>query len=1572
MHVSCDFRRTYFLLTKPQNFAIESTDSQVTGTMSSSTEELNPQKSQFQSLSDIIDNIPDMTQIRSALKRTSISENDVSKAISILSFLYRLNSLRNWKDLGVLLLDFLNSLGLSQTLRHIERIQKFLKQTLSAFIESLGLVRTQASFVKFKNKAKGLYVDLKTYLNSDIASSLRHLITTVFIFATNMWYGSDFTPQKVNLFRTVSDYIGPIKQRKISYVDLVDTVLEGAFNISELVSKFWYEGMTFDEVFRFDRNVQDWITSSYDYEVDKDNLYTGLPVKGQINARTYFENLVTHIDKGKDDLLLRLPSTDARYQKVRQRLNCLRAIWIDISLQLDGRLRKMPRAVMIVGPPGTGKSVVLQHAAETWDDLMGRVHHESHIYARQATEEYWSGYNPKSQNIIHYSELGSAHRNIVKQQGDTVIDEFLSVCDSLPYMCNMADLESKGKIYALPELILIDTNIDDMNLKVLKNNPAAVERRILYVEPIVKEQYKQNGSCEIDHAKVAANPPKNKRDILWFKVYTRKAVSNSESVPEIIATKADIFELTTILRADFINHLKKQESAKEACNEYVTQYITDNYTQANHKDKSEKYYADFYTHLFLFSLIPCNLFFSCIIYSLFIYFVDFIQTYNDVLLFFVKHRKKSILYRYIFISTILYFITFLFERYNDRLSWFPRKYISGHLLLAEYKKNQLYCTLDNQPCLQKNSFSFKQGALLFGSLYAAYKVTTSLRKIFTQGDVVMSSGEFEGNAAKEYLARIQKQYGCGRPRKVVKPDNHINWDVERVKLETIEELSAGTKNTNAVEAILKNVRHFTAIGEQEIDNYSMGIRENYMITNRHALGNPNTDGKWIIKTRVTKDTKTYRQCVISPIDFQQFSGDLIMICMRGEFFKDITEYIPTTFSQAFFGVKGTLMGKPIRAHYFGNVKSIDVVLGNIVQNNCYQYSFADNEDGICGNPVIFEAKGQFFFQSVHCANARGYTTCYSEGFTRPIINDSISMLQKQLGMLPVNSQGLLRPPVQNGGLDDKLSPKHPLRYEEVPGVKFFGELKNFRMITPKPSRIQESLLINDIEHIVEVSPNGGDGKRLFVPPPMKSFILDGEYCSPNNDFIRKVAVNKKSLDSVLMKVTVNTIVTYLFNGLKARGIRKLSPVDIETAMNGDPDNFYMRSMKPSTSGGFSWPGPKLNYCDKVDLDYNPNSYLPNLELQEQVAEIISAYRRDEMAHPLLGCQLKDEPRKNGKMTRMFTMSPVCNTIVHRMFLMPFYSLMVEFGDLFGTSIGINMHSYDVDDFCKGFLDFSNNYMEGDYGGYDTSMPPDITLMTNTIVFDLLFRLGYNIEQLQIVKGLLSDNLNPTMVLNGAVFSACGFQPSGKYATAEDNSLKGLILLVYYWIQTMTKHGNGMPLNRSTKYKPSQFWTYVHPRCYGDDFLGAVKDRVKKMINNVTYQEFCEEVYGMKYTDANKNLNMSPFLKWHETSFLKRNFVYRTDLHHWVAPIDKTSIMKSVSYVLPSRSESIEIQMLQATQSALRELFFHFEKDAYMIKRQQLAHLFSEKYMMDFFVVLNSYPVWDEMRNQIYPNDNAKK
>jgi len=361
----------------------------------------------------------------------------------------------------------------------------------------------------------------------------------------------------------------------------------------------------------------------------------------------------------------------------------------------------------------------------------------------------------------------------------------------------------------------------------------------------------------------------------------------------------------------------------------------------------------------------------------------------------------------------------------------------------------------------------------------------------------------------------------------------------------------------------------------------------------------------------------------------------------------------------------------------------------------YRYTFPEHKSGDCGSPLVSTIGYKSFLVGIHCAGQG--TLGYACPIDKTTLLKQLQILQDRCILTNIVSEGAFR--LNTTSEIVPLGPKCPLLYEDIPSVNVYGKISDHSHIASK-STLTKSVLFDKTDHLLGV-PSTYDGQPKYMAPRMRSFHNNGVFCSPENNFIKKVGVLKAPLNNRIMENVVLSFTTDLILRLKAENITSANPVPLSVAQNGFPENFYYRAMRNNTSGGFLFTGTKSKYQDKTPLSFKEDAVSPKPEVKIQVQEILDSYLRDETSHSMVGAQLKDEPRSRAKVisgnTRVFAMSSYEMTLANRMYLMPFYSLMCQHRDVFFTKVGVNMHSSEVDVMYNTLKDFSPYIMEGDYG-----------------------------------------------------------------------------------------------------------------------------------------------------------------------------------------------------------------------------------------------------------------------------------
>lgn len=1486
----------------------------------------------------------DFASIKSLLDSVfSKSSEDLTEyGLALISMIYRIHRSENLTDFFFIALDFLKAtLGVSHIMKASKHIYEFLVSHVTKVYNSILVSSCFHAESKALDYLSSFKHSFSGVLESELVTSIRDFVLALVSFKLF----------KKDTAKNIQTVFGPAKS--CNGTELVEVVLNAAVNICKCGDRL-NKGESFSEILNSSDPVAEFMTQANEIETLQTLTYSGLPVDGKVCRREFLADLIKIIQSG-DAILINLPRLSSQRLTVDRMLKKLKLLKAQFTNMMSAESRPMPFCVCATGLPGIGKGLLVDYFGMVWSQVKGRVYDQTHMYHRQATEEYWSGYEPLSKPIIHYSEPGSLHRSIAASRGDPVMTEFLSVADNQPYMCNMADLESKGKVYALPEFLVMDCNDPSMNLPVLVNNPAAIRRRILYILPTVKPEFIKKGTCRIDQAKsLASETPKLDR---WTFTVKREEPENLiESNTVVLLRDGDIYELTALLKDLFTEHILQQEQRVNILkDEDIGNYFPESESAFVGPQLEGEYHRDsdfeFYSYRAIMIALEITwlfLFWSVHLIKLLTYYSMFTFAWFAPQNIFLKVCSLKALH-----SRIVYQRTVL-------------GYWYGLLRSSVGFKN--YC-----PATPATSHNYMLYTTMFAGVLVIFKAARSLTAL-SEGALLTTAKKRDESEVDEKLKEIQSNTALPPPRK--RNGNGIDWDSSvRPKPVLITEQKQFNEPSQLLNTIRTNVRKCHIHGKKVFETRVCGLFSDYAIVNRHSLAHPKDDDSWEFCVWVDNtDQLGLQRVIITDSELTQIEGDLFLVKLRGLKFRDIrslfaVEHVPPT---AILGSVAYIREDKVIAKRSSQITVKDAEWGDILVSNPLTYEWSNHCVGMCGSPVLMEHSGGRSLVAIHIAGTSG-DRAYAQLVNLQQITTAHQTLSSTSATLDVNSEGHLRLPENYNGLV-AVPDRSPLRFEPCSGLSVYGGLKDYPQTRVGKSKLQSTCFIHHAEELTGVKPFDSDGRPLFAPPNFKHAIFEGEYVAPYNHFVKKAGVVKKSLDPRIMDVTIKALTKHIVTSLEARGVTELKPVPLDVAQNGFPEDFYMRAMKPSTSGGFPWPGAKSKYSDQLELSFKKDSYMPNKDVREQVLEQLEAYKRQEDAMPLLGAQLKDEPRAYAKVraakTRVFCMSPYESTLVNRMYLMPFYTLMVEFSEVFFTAIGINMHSTDVDDLIARLSKFFK-FMEGDYGGFDTSMPYDIGLGANTVIYNVLKHFGYDEDALLIVQGILSDNMYPMIVMLGAIFAAPALQPSGKYATAEDNSLRGLIMLLYAWVATCTREGRNCSLNLTQEFEVDEFFLYVLAIIYGDDLVAGVSLRAQPFFNNNIYQTFCREIYGLDYTNALKTKEMKDFLERDEISFLKRTFRFDQDLGHWVAPLDRASIMKSICYVLPSTNVTQSEQLVDSCVSALRELFFHTPRGEYDNLRKRFAIRCCDAFGYAIPDLLKRFPSYEEIAHGLYPNDMIK-
>jgi hypothetical protein len=152
-----------------------------------------------------------------------------------------------------------------------------------------------------------------------------------------------------------------------------------------------------------------------------------------------------------------------------------------------------------------------------------------------------------------------------------------------------------------------------------------------------------------------------------------------------------------------------------------------------------------------------------------------------------------------------------------------------------------------------------------------------------------------------------------------------------------------------------------------------------------------------------------------------------------------------------------------------------------------------------------------------------------------------------------------------------------------------------------------------------------------------------------------------------------------------------------------------------------------------------------------------------------------------------------------------------------------------------------------------------------------------------------------------------------------------------------------------------FWADVDDYVYGDDKLNVVRQH-GDVLNALSMREFFLSL-NMDFTDSFKRPITVAFQDVDDVSFLKRSFVWHSELQQVVCPLDLRTLFSGLSFV--DFGKDIDLVMRDKVNAFQREIYLHPDYD------DLLADFLNRlnKFNMNFIILDKNY------LKSLYKDDN---
>ena len=150
-------------------------------------------------------------------------------------------------------------------------------------------------------------------------------------------------------------------------------------------------------------------------------------------------------------------------------------------------MRKAPLGIILNGVPGIGKTDVINTLRLALSEPLGYSQDQDVVFIAEGELDHYNGYKENKAVVILDD---AAFKKFNENNPDTGVEHAIKWKNNVPFNMPMADLADKGKTPFRPSLLLITTNVYDLNIPYIFAASKAVMRRFIHLTAELKDEYK--------------------------------------------------------------------------------------------------------------------------------------------------------------------------------------------------------------------------------------------------------------------------------------------------------------------------------------------------------------------------------------------------------------------------------------------------------------------------------------------------------------------------------------------------------------------------------------------------------------------------------------------------------------------------------------------------------------------------------------------------------------------------------------------------------------------------------------------------------------------------------------------------------------------------------------------------------------------------------------------------------------------------------------------------------------------------------------------------------------------------
>jgi hypothetical protein len=667
-------------------------------------------------------------------------------------------------------------------------------------------------------------------------------------------------------------------------------------------------------------------------------------------------------------------------------------------------------------------------------------------------------------------------------------------------------------------------------------------------------------------------------------------------------------------------------------------------------------------------------------------------------------------------------------------------------------------------------------------------------------------------------------------------------------------------------------------------------------------------------------------------------------------FKNLINMIPVKAHYA--GSAATVSGKnyychqnppflPVEVEFTGvyqDIKYNDPIKGNYVSPG-FVGKFSDPFSGHCGSPLVSIIGDQKMINGIACASSFEKSLACFHLLDQNMINVGIKHISGTHGVFsPSSSVGFddnkdMVPFVRDITAGNSYNHTWWLDPAAIGSINFRG---NFSTAFTRKA-VSKVKFLPHKEELFKLFPP--EYHHNLIAPVFTHIRNDDQYISLERNALNDMSTQVTGIDVGQLDMAIEDLVS------KFSAIEDFSMDDIlddYSCINGSAFTDLVSSMPKSTSAGFPEGGKKYNHLVSAPSEQAPHGLDLDVESRVRLDDMINTAATGERNGVIFKTCAKDEPRDAEKVAqrkiRLFTLGPMCFFILCKKYYGVWMSIYSKNFLETETVGGVNPFSIDWGRVYKRLSRF-DRIINGDFSKFDKKSSTLMIMAAATVIIKvkkaILAKKGVVMPDsyYNSLISVASDIANPLIMMDKDLLELPGSLSSGILMTFLFNDIINslYIRMAYYKLASVT----GVPSVQLKKH----FSDNVEFFSLGDDNTYSVSTDSLKFFNFRTVKEYFGSI-GLKYTNADKSDDIYGSMPITSASIGKRKWVYDSGYEIFKCPIEKASILKTITICVASKSLTAVEQQFESLKSAVPELAQYSEEE-YLKRVESLRSVFPE-------------------------------